>query len=54
MKDAVFRRADEIFDAEKTLDLGGIRVRLLWYGGTHTNGDTLISSKATMSFSQAT
>jgi len=42
MKDAAFRRADEIFDAEKTLDLGGIRVRLLWYGGTHTNGDTLI------------
>jgi len=42
MKDAVFRRADEIFDAEKTLDLGGIRVRLLWYGGTHTNGDSLI------------
>ena len=42
MKDAVFRRADEIFDTEKTLDLGGLRVRLLWYGGTHTNGDTLI------------
>jgi glyoxylase-like metal-dependent hydrolase (beta-lactamase superfamily II) len=42
MKDAVFRRADEIFDAEKVLDLGGIRVRLLWFGGTHTNGDTLI------------
>src|SRR5262252_2540226 len=42
MKDAVFRRADEIFDREKTLDLGGVRVRLLWYGGTHTNGDTLI------------
>jgi glyoxylase-like metal-dependent hydrolase (beta-lactamase superfamily II) len=42
MKDAVFRRADEIFDKEKTLDLGGVRVRLLSYGGTHTNGDTLI------------
>jgi glyoxylase-like metal-dependent hydrolase (beta-lactamase superfamily II) len=42
MKDAVFRRADEIFDTEKSLDLGGVRVRLLWYGGTHTNGDTLI------------
>lgn len=42
MKDATFRRADEIFDTEKTLDLGGLRVRLLWYGGTHTNGDTLI------------
>ena len=42
MKDATFRRADEIFDTEKTVDLGGVRVRLLWYGGTHTNGDTLI------------
>jgi glyoxylase-like metal-dependent hydrolase (beta-lactamase superfamily II) len=42
MKDAVFRKADEIFESEKTLDLGGVRVRLLWYGGTHTNGDTLI------------
>jgi len=42
MKDATFRKADEFFDAEKTIDLGGVRVRLLWYGGTHTNGDTLI------------
>jgi glyoxylase-like metal-dependent hydrolase (beta-lactamase superfamily II) len=42
MKDAVFRRADEIFDTEKTLDLGNVRARLLWFGGTHTNGDTLI------------
>jgi len=42
MKDAQFRKADELFDSEKTLDLGGVRVRLLWYGGTHTNGDTLI------------
>jgi glyoxylase-like metal-dependent hydrolase (beta-lactamase superfamily II) len=42
MKDAQFRKADEIFDAEKILDLGGIRARLMWFGGTHTNGDTLI------------
>jgi glyoxylase-like metal-dependent hydrolase (beta-lactamase superfamily II) len=43
MKDAQFRRADEIFDSEKILDLGGVRARLLWLGGgTHTNGDTLI------------
>jgi glyoxylase-like metal-dependent hydrolase (beta-lactamase superfamily II) len=42
VKDAQFRRADEFFDSEKTLDLGGVRVRLLWFGGTHTNGDTLI------------
>src|SRR5262249_20870182 len=42
MKDSQFRRADELFDSEKMIDLGGVRVRLLWYGGTHTNGDTLI------------
>lgn len=42
VKDAQFRRADEIFDSEKTIDLGGVRARLFWYGGTHTNGDTLI------------
>lgn len=42
MKDAKFRPADELFDSEKVLDLGGVRVRLLWYGRTHTNGDTLI------------
>ena len=42
MKDSQFRRADEIFDSEKTLDLGGVRARLMWFGGTHTNGDTLI------------
>ena len=42
MKDATFRKADEIFDKEKSLDLGGVHVRLLWFGGTHTNGDTLI------------
>jgi glyoxylase-like metal-dependent hydrolase (beta-lactamase superfamily II) len=42
VKDAQFRRADEIFDSEKTLDLGGVRARLLWFGGTHTNGDTMV------------
>jgi len=42
MKDAKFRPADELFDSEKLLDLGGVRVRLLWHGRTHTNGDTLI------------
>ena len=42
MKDAQFRRADEIFDSEKILDLGGVRARLMWFGGTHTNGDTMI------------
>jgi cyclase len=42
VKDAQFRKADEFFDTEKTLDLGGVRAKLVWYGGTHTNGDTLI------------
>jgi glyoxylase-like metal-dependent hydrolase (beta-lactamase superfamily II) len=42
VKDAQFRKADEIFDTERILDLGGVRARLIWYGGTHTNGDTLI------------
>src|SRR5262249_33365630 len=42
MKDDKYRSADELFDNERTLDLGGVRVRLLWYGGTHTNGDTLV------------
>ena len=42
MKDATYRRADEFFDSEKTIDLGGARAHLTWYGGTHTNGDTLI------------
>src|SRR5215510_13551927 len=36
VKDAPFRRADEIFDTVKILDLGGVRARLIWYGGTHT------------------
>jgi glyoxylase-like metal-dependent hydrolase (beta-lactamase superfamily II) len=43
MKDATYRRADELFDSERTIDLGGgVRARLFWYGRTHTNGDTLI------------
>lgn len=42
MKDAQLRPADEFFDTEKTLDLGGVRVRMLWLGGkTHSNGDTM-------------
>jgi glyoxylase-like metal-dependent hydrolase (beta-lactamase superfamily II) len=43
MKDATYRKADELFDSEKVLDLGGVRARLLWYGSTHTNGDTIIN-----------
>ncbi|HEY7335085.1 MAG TPA: MBL fold metallo-hydrolase [Bryobacteraceae bacterium] len=37
------RPPDEIFDSERTLDLGaGVRARLLWFGGAHTKGDELI------------
>ena len=39
--DAVLLRA-EVFDREKTIDLGGVRVRLLWLGPGHTLGDTAI------------
>jgi glyoxylase-like metal-dependent hydrolase (beta-lactamase superfamily II) len=34
------RPADETFDRERVLDLGGgVRARLLWFGGAHTKGD---------------
>src|SRR5215813_8346691 len=36
------RPADETFDKERTLDLGGgVKARLLWFGGAHTKGDQL-------------
>src|SRR5471032_406514 len=41
LKDAQFRRSDILFDREYTLDLGGVRVRLLSLGPTHTRGDTI-------------
>jgi glyoxylase-like metal-dependent hydrolase (beta-lactamase superfamily II) len=40
LKDAARRKADITFDREHTLDLGGVRVRLLVVGPTHTRGDT--------------
>jgi glyoxylase-like metal-dependent hydrolase (beta-lactamase superfamily II) len=36
-----FRKPDELFDTEKTLDLGGVRVRMLRLGPGHTRGDTV-------------
>jgi len=34
--------ADETFDKERSLDLGGgVKARLLWFGGAHTKGDEL-------------
>src|SRR5262245_26935878 len=32
----------EIFEREKSIDLGGVRVRLIWLGPGHTRGDTAI------------
>ena len=42
LKDAPVRKADVVFDREHTLDLGGVRVRLLALGSTHTPGDTMV------------
>jgi glyoxylase-like metal-dependent hydrolase (beta-lactamase superfamily II) len=42
LKDAQFRKADIFFDREYTIDLGGVRVRMLSLGPTHTRGDTII------------
>ena len=40
LKDAAGRKADITFDREYTLDLGGVRVRFVVVGPTHTRGDT--------------
>ena len=40
LKDATRRRADMTFDRDYTLDLGGVSVRFLVVGPTHTRGDT--------------
>ena len=40
LKDAARRAADITFDREYILDLGGVRVRLMVVGPTHTRGDT--------------
>jgi glyoxylase-like metal-dependent hydrolase (beta-lactamase superfamily II) len=40
LKDAVRRPADVTFDRYYELDLGGVRVRFLLVGPTHTRGDT--------------
>jgi glyoxylase-like metal-dependent hydrolase (beta-lactamase superfamily II) len=42
LKDVEFRKADIFFDHDYTLDLGGVRVRMLSLGPTHTRGDTII------------
>ncbi|MEP6915278.1 MAG: MBL fold metallo-hydrolase [Acidobacteriota bacterium] len=40
LKDATGRTADITFERDYTLDLGGVRVRFLVVGPTHTRGDT--------------
>jgi glyoxylase-like metal-dependent hydrolase (beta-lactamase superfamily II) len=40
LRDMSRRPADITFDREYTLDLGGVRVRFLMLGPTHTRGDT--------------
>ena len=35
-------KAEVLFDREHRLDLGGVHVRLYWYGHAHTEGDELI------------
>ncbi len=41
LNEATARRTDVPFDREHLLDLGGVRVRLLIVGPTHTRGDTV-------------
>ena len=40
LEGASFRAPDVLFDAEITLDLGGVRVRIFGVGPNHTKGDT--------------
>jgi glyoxylase-like metal-dependent hydrolase (beta-lactamase superfamily II) len=42
LKDATGRKADITFDRDYMLDLGGVRVRFLVVGPTHTRGDTAL------------
>jgi glyoxylase-like metal-dependent hydrolase (beta-lactamase superfamily II) len=42
LADASLRTPDVLFDSEALVDLGGVAVRLLWFGGAHTKGDELI------------
>ncbi len=42
LKGAAGRKADITFDREYTIDLGGVRVRLVVVGPTHTRGDTAV------------
>lgn len=41
LQGAEFRKADILFEKEHTIDLGGVRVRLIAMGANHTRGDTV-------------
>lgn len=41
LANTTLRTPDIIFENEAKLDLGGVTVRLLWFGGAHTKGDEL-------------
>jgi glyoxylase-like metal-dependent hydrolase (beta-lactamase superfamily II) len=43
LADVKLRKPDVTFDSEYRLDLGGgVKVRLLWFGGAHTRGDEVV------------
>ena len=42
LSDAALRSPDVTYDDEARIDLGGVTVRLLWFGAAHTKGDQLI------------
>ena len=42
LADATLRAPDVTFGNEAKVDLGGVAVRLLWFGAAHTKGDELI------------
>ena len=42
LQDVKLRAPDITFDKEIKLDLGGVAVRLMWWGPAHTQGDELI------------
>jgi glyoxylase-like metal-dependent hydrolase (beta-lactamase superfamily II) len=41
LKEVSFRAPDELFEKEKVIDLGGVRVRIIRMGPGHTRGDTV-------------
>jgi glyoxylase-like metal-dependent hydrolase (beta-lactamase superfamily II) len=41
LADAHVGKSDILFEDDLTVDLGGVTVRLLWFGPAHTNGDTV-------------